>query len=318
MAKKNILLVDGENILHQSFHKFEKLKSTDGKPSGAIFGFFKSLHMYITRFNPDDVYVTFDNGHSSVRTKLLPNYKGHRKNIAVDYESLHNQKRQIMVILRCLRIKYIFDKKNINDYEGDDFLAYLALKKFRYDRYKIILVSSDKDFNQLINKDLRIFNPRKEEIIREENCKDIYGYEPKETVDYLSLIGDASDDIPGFPGIGPVKARKFLDFFGSIQGFISYNVADNVTTENKRNAWIKFRFNDKNLQDMKKLQERNMKLIDLNWFINNTKMKELPIKEYTKSSGLNMKKFKEICISYSLSSFLTNNFINIFEQLIKK
>ena len=92
MSKKTILLIDGENILHQSFHKFEKLKSTDGKPSGAIFGFFKSLHMYLTRFEPDEVYVSFDNGHSPVRMELLPNYKGHRKNLSVDYESLQNQK----------------------------------------------------------------------------------------------------------------------------------------------------------------------------------------------------------------------------------
>ena len=74
MARKRVLLVDGNNILHQSFHKFEKLKSTDGKPSGAIFGFFKSLHMYIDRFQPNDVYITFDNGHSPLRDKLLPEY----------------------------------------------------------------------------------------------------------------------------------------------------------------------------------------------------------------------------------------------------
>ena len=109
MSKKTVLLIDGENILHQSFHKFEKLKSTDGKPSGAIFGFFKSLHMYLTRFKPNEVVITFDNGHSPVRDKLLPNYKGHRKNISVDYESLQIQKAIIMKILGMLRISYIFD-----------------------------------------------------------------------------------------------------------------------------------------------------------------------------------------------------------------
>ena len=161
MSKKTILLIDGENILHQSFHKFEKLKSTDGKPSGAIFGFFKSLHMYLTRFEPDEVYVSFDNGHSPVRTKLLPNYKGHRKNISVDYESLQKQKAIIMKMLGMLRINYIFDKKKSTVYEGDDFLAYLAIKKFQSE--KMILISSDKDFNQLLSNNLRIYNPRKDE-----------------------------------------------------------------------------------------------------------------------------------------------------------
>lgn len=141
MSKKTILLIDGENILHQSFHKFEKLKSTDGKPSGAIFGFFKSLHMYITRFEPDGVYISFDNGHSPVRTKLLPNYKGHRKNISIDYESLQKQKAIIMKMLGMLRINYIFDKKKSTVYEGDDFLAYLAIKKFQSE--KMILQYKD-------------------------------------------------------------------------------------------------------------------------------------------------------------------------------
>lgn len=105
--KKLILLIDGENLLHASFHRFEKLKSTDGKPSGAIFGFFRSLHAFIVRFNPSKVYITFDNGHSPYRDSLLPEYKGHRKNISVDYESLQSQKRIIMGMLKLLRIKYV-------------------------------------------------------------------------------------------------------------------------------------------------------------------------------------------------------------------
>ena len=63
MAKKLVLIIDGCNLLHQSFHKFEKLKSTDGKPSGAIFGFFRSLHGFLHRWDPDEVIITFDNGH---------------------------------------------------------------------------------------------------------------------------------------------------------------------------------------------------------------------------------------------------------------
>lgn len=68
--------------------------------------------MYLTRFEPDEVYVSFDNGHSPVRMELLPNYKGHRKNISVDYESLQNQKAIIMKMLGMLRINYILIKRN--------------------------------------------------------------------------------------------------------------------------------------------------------------------------------------------------------------
>lgn len=285
--KKTVLLIDGENILHQSFHKFEKLKSTDGKPSGAIFGFFKSLHMYLTRFEPDEVYISFDNGHSPVRMKLLPNYKGHRKNISVDYESLQSQKAIIMKMLGMLRINYIFDKNNNTVYEGDDFLAYLAIKKFQSE--KVILISSDKDFNQLLNKNLRIYNPRKDEIIRLENCKDLFGYHANETVEYLAMVGDISDDISGFPGIGPVKARKILDE-GRIEKFIA---------QSKNKEYLK-------------IWRRNEQLIDLFWFVRNIPLEKLPLKSKKK---FKYDKFKKVCIEYSLSSFLTDQFIQPFKEL---
>lgn len=159
MAKKLVLIIDGCNLLHQSFHKFEKLKSTDGKPSGAIFGFFRSLHGFLHRWDPDEVIITFDNGHSPYRDALLPDYKGHRKNISVDYESLQSQKRIIMGMLKLLRIKYVFDKHNSTKYEGDDFLAYLVLNKKPTE--KVIIISSDKDFNQLIGKDVKIKQSKK-------------------------------------------------------------------------------------------------------------------------------------------------------------
>lgn len=285
--KKTVLLIDGENILHQSFHKFEKLKSTDGKPSGAIFGFFKSLHMYLTRFESDEVYISFDNGHSPVRMKLLPNYKGHRKNISVDYESLQSQKAIIMKMLGMLRINYIFDKNNNTLYEGDDFLAYLAIKKFQSE--KIILISSDKDFNQLLNKNLRIYNPRKDEIIRLENCRDLFGYHANETVEYLAMVGDISDDISGFPGIGPVKARKILDE-GRIEKFIA---------QSKNKEYLK-------------IWRRNEQLIDLFWFVRNIPLEKLPLKSKKK---FKYDKFKKICVEYSLSSFLTDQFIEPFKEL---
>lgn len=295
MARKKILLVDGQNILHQSFHKFEKLKSTDGKPSGAIFGFFKSLHMYIERFNPDDIFISFDNGHSPLREKLLPSYKGHRVNISYDRESLFKQRDVILKILRILRIKYLFDKNKHTVYEGDDLLAYLYFKVLKPE-WLVTLVSSDKDFNQLLTTDrIKIFNPRKEEYVRKTNCKELFGYLPTETVDYLCLVGDSSDDIPGYPGIGPVKARKLLDEYDSIENYLQTN------------------------QDIKMVEVygRNKQLIDLKWFIDNHELDlDKVLKSYT-SSKINYDKFKEICIGYSFHSFMTDIFIKPFKELLR-
>lgn len=297
MARKHILLIDGENILHQSFHKFEKLRSTDGRPSGAIFGFFRSLHMYIKRYNPDKVFITFDNGRSPYRLNLIPNYKGHRKNISIDYESLQKQKEVIMQILVYLRIPYIFDRGKSTVYEGDDFLAYLFYKKFKDPKkYKVTIISSDKDFNQLLIHDkVNILNPRKDETVRISNCKELFGYEAEDTVYYLSMVGDKSDDIEGIKGIGPKKASSILEKHRG-------NIMEYFTGDNKD------------------IIARNFKMINLLWFINMNKLSidDLPIRKTSKARDINIDKFKEICVKYSLSSFLTNLFLQPFEDLNNK
>lgn len=293
--KERILLIDGENLLHQSFHKFEKLKASNGKPTGAIFGFFKSLHMYMNRFNPSDIIITFDNGHSKYREKLNPNYKIHRKDISYDRESLQIQKHIILDILGMLRINYIFDKENNTNYEGDDFLAYLFYKIHDMGGKKVLIVSSDKDFNQLlISRRVKIYNPRKEEYVTKKNCIELFGYFPRETVKYLSMVGDKSDDIPGIKGIGPVKARKILD-------------------ENPGSYWRRF-INSLSEKD-KFIMNRNNKLINLKWFVDEypIKKKDLPINIFN-GKAIKIKEFKEICIQYSLNSFMTNEFINTFKN----
>lgn len=287
------MLVDGENLLHRSFHKFANLRTSDGKKTGAIFGFFKSLHYMVTRFNPDRIMITFDNGHSPKRTAVLPEYKGHRKNISIDFESLQKQKRVIMQILRQLRVPYVFDKKKDTIYEGDDFLAWIAITA----PSKVLLVSSDKDFNQLIDQNISIFNPHKDERVNRNNCKELFGYDYWETVDYLSLVGDTSDDIPGFKGIGPVKARQFLDRFESIENSFGTGY------------W-------KDEDEAKKIWERNRLLIDLKYFIEKYPMNNALLPLVSSRKDPNYDKYLDICIKYSLNSMRTSIFLEPFKKLI--
>ena len=257
--QKSYLLIDGEGLLHQSFHKFSNLMSRKAVPTGAIFGFFKSLHHYMYRFQ-----------------------------------------KKIMAVCRMLRIKYIFDKEKSCNYEGDDFLAYLTLK-YLPRKSKIVIVTADKDFNQLLRgQTVKIFNPRKDQLVFESNCKTIYGYKSSETVDWLSLIGDTSDDIPGYKGIGEKKARQFLDTYGSIEAYLAQ---DQCLSD------------DKGHTKMLEVYNRNKQLIDLKWYVNHIKLDKLPLKDY-KDSVIQEKKLKKFSDEHNLDSFNTDIFKRTFiEQL---
>lgn len=294
--KNKLMIVDGENLLHRSFHKFENLHSPDGKPTGAIFGFFKSLNYLIYRFQTNQVVVTFDNGKSKWRTEILNNYKGHRKNIKIDYESLQSQKRAIMRILKYLNITYVFDKKKELNYEGDDYIAWI---KHIVD-CKVIIISSDKDFCQLISKRVKIFNPNKDAILNESNCKEIMGFSALECVDYLSLVGDSSDDIPGYPGMGPVKTRKFLDTWDNIRNFLSGS--------NNEHPGI-------DRDTLRELYSKNQSLINLNYFIKMHPINKLPL-IINKEKTINIEKLQKLFNKYSLTSFKAKEFLTVFKQLI--
>lgn len=294
MENNKLLLIDGENLLHRSFHKFENLKASDGKPSGAIFGFFKSLNYLVFRFKPSNLFITFDNGHSTYRTNICPNYKSHRKNISRDYESLQNQKRVIMRILKNMGIPYIFDKYKECNYEGDDYIA--LLEHIYHD--DVLIVSSDKDFCQLINNRVKVFNPSKNDgvLINTKNCKEIMGYSPLECVDYLILVGDNSDDIKGYPGIGPKKARKFLDDWNNIHYFL-------MNTNNT--------FPGIDYDLLNEVYNRNNKMINLYLFLKDNPITNIPI-VYGK---YNKDRLNRIFKRYSLTSFRSKEFLETFKSL---
>ena len=290
------MIVDGSNLSHRAFQKFENLKTPSGEKSGLVYGFMRSLSAYVVRFQPTYVIVTFDTKQSkssNFRNNLLGGYKGHRKNISMDYESFNHQSRVVRKILKYLNIPYVWDSKGLG-HESDDYIGYYADQHMG----KSIIISSDKDFCQLIDNNTRIFNPFKETIISVHNCKEVMGYSPEECVDYLCLLGDKSDDIPGYYGMGPVKIRKFLDEFGTIENFLS---GDNT-----------FKGIDKDgLED---LYKRNKLLIDLKVAMAKYPVKRIPIRYY-KPNKPNFEKLKELFNSYSLQSFKSDTFLEPFNKL---
>ncbi len=301
-SSKQYLVIDGEGLLRQAFHKFEKLHSSDGIPTGAIFGFIRSLKMYLYRFSPDDVYVVFDNGHSKYRTEILGSYKEHRKRIDVDYDSLQSQKKQIQSILSNLGIKYIYDKARKCNYEGDDFIAHLIINVIPK-KSKVTIITADKDFNQLLRSTrIKIYNPIKDILIYETSCKAIFGYTASETVDYLSLLGDSSDDIPGYPGMGPVKTRRFLDKYGSIKKYLD---GDEELRDDPKHV------------RMEEIYSKNKLLIDLKYFCQKypLKLKDTPIVEPSKFSK---KYLEKVANELDIQSFSEASLIKTFKDQYQK
>ena len=292
-----LLIIDGSNLAYRAFQKFEKLKSPSGEKTGLIYGFLRSLNAYIIRFQPTYVIVTFDTKESkssNFRNKLLGGYKNHRKNISIDYESFSNQLKVVKKIIKYLNIPYIWDSKGLG-HESDDYIGYYA----KAHNGKVVIVSSDKDFCQLIDSTTRVFNPFKETIINPTNCKEVMGYSPEECVDYLCLLGDKSDDIPGYYGMGPVKIRKFLDQFGSIENFLS-------DPDNE--------FKGIDYDGLQDLYKRNKTLIDLEVAIKEYPLSKIPI-VYHKPNKINTEALIELFTEYSFQSFRSESFLEPFNKL---
>jgi len=198
-------------------------------------------------------------------------------------------------LLKYLNIPVIWDSEGLG-HEADDYIAYLS----KVHKGRVTIISSDKDFGQLLEKDrVKIYNPAKEVLIRESTCKEYYGYEPHECVDYLCLVGDKSDDIPGYQGIGPVKARKFLDSFGSIVNYLE-------------NPKAKFRGIDR--EGLEYLYQRNPDLIDLKLALEKYPIEKVPI-IYSKFQQIHYDKWARLLNKYTLRTFMNDEFLEPFKRL---
>lgn len=293
-----LMVVDGSNLAFRVWKKFEKMKSRKGIPTGMMYGFLRVLHNYVQRFKPKYILVSFDTKQgktSNFRNKILDSYKAQRKRIDFDYISFNRQMRQIKRILIHLNIPVIWDSEGLG-FESDDYIAWAA-NNFPG---KVLIVSSDKDFTQLIDERVKMYNPSKETYVTKDNCKELFGWEPSECVDYLTLLGDSSDNIKGYSGMGPVKIRQFLDQFGSIHNYIA-----------DKNASFKHLDKD-GLPD---LWLTNTNLISLYYSMGRieNKGRNIPI-QYSKTGRVETRRLKKIFHRYTFMSFTTEEFINNFKD----
>ncbi len=218
--QKRLFLLDAFALIFRGYYALIKNPriNSKGMDTSAIMGFMNSLLDVIRREKPDHIAVCFDKGGSAERTELFPEYKANRDEtpdairIAVPY---------IQNILKAMHIPVV----ELEGWEADDIIGTLA-KQAEKEDYKVFMVTPDKDFGQLVSENIFMYRPA-----RMGNGIEIWGIpevqkrfsveRPEQVIDYLGMMGDASDNIPGLPGVGDKTARKFIADFGSMEGLLA-------------------------------------------------------------------------------------------------
>ena len=218
--QKRLFLLDAYALIFRGYYAFIKNPriNSKGMDTSAIMGFMNSLFDVIRREKPDHLAVAFDKEGSIERTALFEDYKANRDEtpdairIAVPY---------IQDILKAMKIPVV----ELAGYEADDLIGTLA-KQAEKEDYKVFMVTPDKDFGQLVSENIFMYRPARMgngiEIWGIPEVQKRFGVErPEQVIDYLGMMGDASDNIPGLPGVGDKTAQKFLAQFGSLEGLLA-------------------------------------------------------------------------------------------------
>ncbi len=215
------LLVDGFNLVYRCFFAIPELTRSDGLPTNALHGWVKSLWMLTDQEKPDGTLVFFDLGGAQDRLALHPEYKAQREEMP---EALVKQLPHIKALTRAMGFVGIEQ----DGVESDDLLASEAVS-LRRAGHDVLIVSSDKDFAQIVDERIKIMLPppsanpklgwRRMDAL---GVGEKFGVPPAQIPDYLALVGDTSDNIPGIAGVGPKTAAKWLGEFGSVEGVIAH------------------------------------------------------------------------------------------------
>lgn len=212
---KTIAVIDGNSLMHRAYHAVPPtMNAPDGTPTNAVFGFLSMLLKFVDIARPDAMICAFDAGKPEFRIKALQQYKAQRPPMDDD---LRVQFPLMEELLESMNVPVV----KVKGWEGDDILGTVAARAEAIG-YDCLLITGDKDACQLASEHTRIVNTKKGisdvVIFDPAGVEEKYGVTPDQIPDYLGLMGDSSDNIPGVAGIGPKTASKLLQRFGSIEG----------------------------------------------------------------------------------------------------
>lgn len=219
---KKLIIIDISNYIFRAYFAIRPLHAPDGTPVNAVYGVLSMIHNLIIKYKPTHILVARDTKEGSFRKDIYPEYKANRS------EPPDELIPQFPLVDELIKVLGLPEVKMPN-YEADDIIG-SACVQWKKDFDEILIASGDKDLMQFVDGPIKMLDTMKEKTYGREDVKDKMGVYPEQIVDYLSLVGDTSDNIPGVAGIGPKGAQNLLEEFGSLE-----NILQNVSNiRNKR------------------------------------------------------------------------------------
>ncbi len=230
---KTLLLVDGSSYLYRAFHALPDLRNRNNEPTGAIYGVLNMLRRLHKDYHADYSACVFDAKGKTFRDDLYPQYKSHRPPMPDDLAA------QIPPLYECIRAMG-WPMLIVEGVEADDVIGTLA-KQAEPENIRSIISTGDKDIAQLVNSRVTLVNTMTNEVLDEAGVLARFGVPPARMLDYLALVGDATDNIPGVEKVGPKTAVKWLGQYGTLDNLIAHaGEIGGVVGENLRKAldWL--------------------------------------------------------------------------------
>ncbi|WP_029933345.1 DNA polymerase I [Thiomicrospira pelophila] len=214
MSQSPIILVDGSSYLFRAFHAMPPLTNREGHPTGAIYGVTNMIGKLLETYQPEHMAVVFDAKGKTFRNDLYAEYKAHRPPMP---DELRVQIEPIHQIVKALGLPLLV----IEGVEADDVIGTLAVQATKAKRDALIS-TGDKDMAQLVNEHITLINTMNNTLMTPDKVVEKFGIRPDQIIDYLALMGDTSDNIPGIPKCGPKTAVKWLDAYGTMDNLITH------------------------------------------------------------------------------------------------
>ena len=210
--KPPLILVDGSSYLYRAFHAMPPLTNSKGQPTGAVYGVINMLKKLVEQYQPHYMAVVFDAKGKTFRHDMFADYKATRPPMPDELRAQIEPLHQLVDALGYPRLV-------VPDVEADDVIGTLATQAAQQGM-DVLISTGDKDMAQLVNKQVTLINTRNNSLTDVAGVVEKFGVPAERIVDYLTLMGDSSDNIPGVPKVGPKTAAKWLQEYGSLENIV--------------------------------------------------------------------------------------------------